>query len=65
MALLLYELLWAGNDLGVEGAKLIAKTLESNHNLTTLDLIGTSRRAVGTSSRENKKAIWQSFSNCH
>jgi hypothetical protein len=26
------------NELGVEGAKVIAKGLESNHTLTTLDL---------------------------
>jgi hypothetical protein len=38
--------LWAGNELGAEGAKVIAKALESNHTLTTLDLSGTSRREI-------------------
>jgi hypothetical protein len=41
MAFLLYELLWTGNGLGVEGAKLIAEALESNHTLTALNLGGT------------------------
>jgi hypothetical protein len=38
------ELLWADNNLGVEGAKQLAKALESNRTLTTLNLLGTSRR---------------------
>jgi hypothetical protein len=38
MVCLFYELLWAVNELGVEGAKLIAKALESNHTLMTLNL---------------------------
>jgi hypothetical protein len=38
MAFLLYELLWTDNRLGMEGAKVIAKALESNPTLTTLDL---------------------------
>jgi hypothetical protein len=41
MVFLFYELLWADNDLGVEGAKVIAKALEINHTLTTLDLFST------------------------
>jgi hypothetical protein len=41
MAFLLYELLWTVNELGVEGAKAIAKALESNHTLTTLNLFST------------------------
>ena len=41
---LIYELFWAGNGVGVDGAKVIAKALESNRTLTTLDLSGTSRR---------------------
>jgi hypothetical protein len=60
MAFLFYELLWADNNLGMEGAKLIAKALESNRALTTLYLRGTSRREK----QENKKTIWQSYSNC-
>jgi hypothetical protein len=36
-----YELLWSDNELGVEGAEEIAKVLESNHTLTTLNLGGT------------------------
>ena len=44
MAFLFYELLCADNELGVEGAKVIAKALESNRTLTTLNLYGTSRR---------------------
>jgi hypothetical protein len=35
---LIYELLWTANELGVEGAKVIAKTLEGNQTLTTLNL---------------------------
>jgi hypothetical protein len=38
MVFLFYELLWAVNGLGVEGAKLIARALESNHTLMTLNL---------------------------
>jgi hypothetical protein len=38
MAFLFYELLWTVNELGMEGAKLIAKSLESNNTLTTLNL---------------------------
>jgi hypothetical protein len=38
MAFVFYELLWADNALGVEGAKVIAKALESNRTLTTLNL---------------------------
>jgi hypothetical protein len=34
-------LLWPDNGLGVEGAKLIAKALESNRTLTTLNLGST------------------------
>jgi hypothetical protein len=41
MAFLLYELFWADNELGVEGAKVIAKALESNHTMTTLNLWST------------------------
>jgi hypothetical protein len=41
MEFLFYELLWTGNNLGIEGAKVIAKALESNPTLTTLDLDGT------------------------
>jgi hypothetical protein len=32
------ESLSLGNELGVEGAKVIAHALESNHTLTMLDL---------------------------
>jgi hypothetical protein len=38
MVFLFYELLWTGNELGVEGAKVIAKALASNRTLTTLNL---------------------------
>jgi hypothetical protein len=38
MPFLFYELLWPGNGLGVKGAKLIAKALESNRMLMTLML---------------------------
>jgi hypothetical protein len=38
MASLFYGLLWTVNELGVEGAKLIARALESNHTLMTLNL---------------------------
>jgi hypothetical protein len=41
MAFLFFELLWAGNELGVEGVKLIAKALKSNHTVTTLELGGS------------------------
>jgi hypothetical protein len=53
MAFLFYELLWAGNGLGVEGAKVIAIALESNRTLTTLNLGGTSQREK----QENNMAI--------
>jgi hypothetical protein len=35
----------ADNELGVEGAKEIAKALESNHTLTTLSIEGTDSTA--------------------
>jgi hypothetical protein len=38
MVFLFYELLWADNNLGVEGTRVIAKALESNCTLTTLNL---------------------------
>jgi hypothetical protein len=41
MAFLFYELLWTGNELGVEGANVIARALESNQTLTTLELFST------------------------
>jgi hypothetical protein len=58
MVFLLYELLWTGNGLGVEGTELMANALASNRTLVTLDLSCTSRR-------ETKRTIWQSFSNYH
>jgi hypothetical protein len=45
--------LWADNELGVEGTKVIAKALESNHTMTTLNLEGTIRREK----QENDMAI--------
>jgi hypothetical protein len=41
MAFLLYEFLWTGNEQGAEGTKLIAKALQSNRTLTTLNLWST------------------------
>jgi hypothetical protein len=47
MAFLFCELLWAANELGVEGAKVIAKALENNRTLTTLDLESTDSLCIG------------------
>jgi hypothetical protein len=52
MAFLFYELLWAENELEGEGAKLIAKVLESNHTLTTLNLACTDRLYMGDHAKE-------------
>jgi hypothetical protein len=41
MAFLFSELLWAENAFGVEGARVIAEALDSNHTLTTLNLLCT------------------------
>jgi hypothetical protein len=38
MVFIFYELLWTGNELGVHGTRVIAKALETNRTLTTLDL---------------------------
>jgi len=52
MTFLLYELLWTVNRLGVEGAKLIANALASNHTLTTLNLDGTDHYALATTRKK-------------
>jgi hypothetical protein len=52
MVFIMYELLWADNGLGVEGARVIAKTLESNRSLTTLDLSCTDWLYMGDDSKE-------------
>jgi hypothetical protein len=52
MAFLFYELLWAGNGLGVEGAKLIANVLESNHTLTSLAIGGRIQLYIGNRTKE-------------
>jgi hypothetical protein len=52
MAFLFYELSRAGNELGVEGAKVIAKALDSNHTLTTLCLQCTDSLCIGNDTKE-------------
>jgi hypothetical protein len=54
MVFFIYELLWSGNELGVEGAKQIANALESNHTLTTLDLDSTDSLCIDDDTKERK-----------